>query len=166
MGRCREWREARDGQPIKHAAGDGATDFFQSAYFGTGQAKSGEAVGSRLYQALWGERIVGCGKPSPDRTGARRRKLLRDHDAGYSGKSAGPPAQWQRAGDRRHGGKSRISRNQDVKPCSDVGLGVYTAVHLVAAREGVGHRQDSGRPVIYQPGHGQPRKLPPTGMPK
>jgi hypothetical protein len=59
--------------------------------------------------------------------------LLRDHDGGYSGKSTGPAAQWQGSGDRRHLGKSWIGRDQDIKPCGDIGLGVYAAVHVVTA---------------------------------
>jgi len=59
--------------------------------------------------------------------------LLRDHDGGYSGKSTGPAAQRQGSGDRRHLGESRIGRDQDIKPCGNIGLGVYPVVPGVAA---------------------------------
>ena len=143
---CGIRRHIRQRFAIEYTAGDGPGDLLEGADLRSRQTEPTEPVGSRFYQALWGERIIGGGEPTPDRTGARGRKLLGDHNAGYSGKSPRPSPQRQGSGDGRHLGKPRVGRNQRVKPCGDIGFGVDAAVHVVAGSlgAGVGHHQDYG----------------------
>ena len=130
---------------IEHTAGDGPGDLLQRADFRPRQAEPGKPVSSRLYQALWGERIIGGGEPPPDRTGARSRKLLGDHYAGYSGKSSRSAPQRQGSGDGRHLGKPGIGCDQRAKACGNIGFGVDAVVHVAAAS---GWMQESGKIAI------------------
>ena len=126
-------RHVRQRVAIERAARDGPGDLLEGADLGRRQAEPGEPVGARPDQGLRGERIVGGGEPSPDRAGARGRKLLGHHDAGDSRKAAGAAPQRQGSGDGRHLGKPGIGREQRAKAGGDIGFGVDAAGHAGSA---------------------------------
>ncbi len=93
----------RKGSECEIAAGHGAGDFLQRPDLRRRQTEPRQPGGARPQDGPGLERIECRGEPSPDRTGARGRKLLRHHGRDEAGETVGPSPQRRptRFGDKR-----------------------------------------------------------------
>lgn len=108
----------------KLTALDRAGDFLQRADLGRRQSEPRQARRPRAQDRGRIERIKCRSEPAPDRTGACRRKLLRDDDGGQSGEAVRPPPQQRPSGFGRQVGKARINGSERGERRVEIGFGV------------------------------------------
>jgi len=108
----------------KVAAGHGTGNGLERADFRRRQSEPRQPRRARTQDGRRIERVESRGEPSPDRVGARDRKLLRHDDGRKPGEPVRPPAQRRSPGRGHKSDKPGIDFSERAKSGVEIGLSV------------------------------------------